>query len=274
MSAQTETVERSNAATPLSEDIVGLLRGQIQQRGPGPGGQTRVGLAGVESPQQRQGGMDAAAFGTGVGPLQREAGTAMQQFLTGQRQLAQDIGSEFGAGSTEGFAPVEVPPEQRNAMLETQQQQRERALSDLGEQFGMAGASLGTPQSVGQARMLSQLIPRQTQQFFDERMRRAGLQLDRRQQQTRERGLQLQGVGQQLQARDQLSNAIMGLQQMGQQNVQPFMQMASQGLFAPEVVTKEHPLVTAAGAVSGLMGGAGQAAKGIGAMQGGGAAVA
>lgn len=212
MSAQTETVERESQATPLAEDVLGLLRQQIEG--------ARMGTTGGpgQTPQQRQGALDANAFGMGVGPLQREAGTSMRQLLN----------------SLEGGG-IGVPQEQRAALEQVQTNQRERALADLGEQFGMAGSSLGTPQSVGQARLLSELVPRQTQQLFEEGRARQG----------------------------QLMQAIMGMQQLGQQNVEPFFQMARQGILPEEVVVKEHPLVSGLGAVSGLGKGAGSFLQGF-----------
>ena len=56
-----DKVERTSQATPLAEDFLKFLQGQLSE----------------------------GAFGIGVGPLQREAGTAIQQFVTSlQGQVA------------------------------------------------------------------------------------------------------------------------------------------------------------------------------------------
>ena len=49
-----DQVQPASQATPLAEDFLKILQGQLS----------------------------SGAFGTGVGPLQREAGTALRQFIT------------------------------------------------------------------------------------------------------------------------------------------------------------------------------------------------
>lgn len=198
MSSKPQTVQRENAATPLSQDIIQLLQGQIAE----------------------------GAFGTGVGPLQREAGTAIRQFVSS--------------------GGMDLPDELERSMTQRQTNQRNVALADLGEQFGAAGAQAGSSLALGSSDLLSRLVPRQTEQFFQERRR----------------------------FNDQRLRSIAQMAQMGQQNIAPFLSMAGQGLFAPEVFQQESPWVTAAGVLSGLAQGGGRLASGLGSMGGGGGAPA
>lgn len=190
MSAKPQVQQRTNAATPLGEDLVKMFRNQIQ------GGD----------------------FGTGLGPLQREAGTAIRQFVNS--------------------GGPQIPQEMERAMKQRQTNQRDVALADLGEQFGAAGAQAGSSLALGSSDMLSRLVPRQTEQFFQERRKRGNQQL--------------QAIGQ--------------MAQMGQQNIQPILQMASQGIMAPEVFQQESPFVTGLGALSGLAQGTGSVFSGLNTM--------
>lgn len=59
MGAETRSVERTSQATPLSSDVLSMLQGQLSQ----------------------------GAFGQGVGPMQRESGTAMRQWMQSRGML-------------------------------------------------------------------------------------------------------------------------------------------------------------------------------------------
>lgn len=180
MGPQSESVERSNVATPLSGDVIGLLRDQISQ----------------------------GNFGGPITPLQREAGTAARQFLNSGGGAA-----DRAVADLMGVADI----------------QRERGMADLGEQFGIAGSSLGTPASVGGARFLSEHGARTQQQASDLFMRGLGLDLS---------GIQM-------------------LNQIAQANLAPFMQMAGRGVVNPEVVATDSIF-------SQLLSGLGGAAQGAG----------
>lgn len=226
MGAQTQVTQRQNVATPLSRDVLGILRSQITGTSGAGGGPTLFG--GDVGEFARGGGgqvgpQGGGGFGTGVGPLQREAGTAMRQFVQGlQDRVA-------GGADFQG--------REFNALRDIQAQNREEAVADVAERFGRAGNVAGTATGFAQAQTLRDLIPRQEAQLAQ--IRRAEEQ--------------------------QLMNAIGQLQQIGQQNIEPFLALASQGILAPEVTQREHPLVTGLGAVAGLAQGAGKAASGFGA---------
>lgn len=235
MSAQTETVQRESQASPLAGDILKILRSQLRGGGAAPrtdeeilneadapefirGTDMATDLASqirAQTPQQRQGRLSAEALGTGVGPLQREAGTSARQFV-------------------ESGAPA-LPERLTSAIEERQETAREDALAELGEQFGQAGNLLGTPSQVGQAQLLSRLVPRQTEQLFTEQ-RKFGEQ--------------------QLRAIDMLSR-------IGGRNLEPFLALAGQGIVPEDVAVKQHPLMNVLGTVAGLARGGGSLMRGI-----------
>lgn len=177
----TETVQRENVATPLSGDLIDILRGQLQ------GGQ----------------------MGLGLGPLQQEAGTAARQFVNSGGGAANRAVSD---------------------LMDVQRLQRQQGLRDLGEQFGIAGSSLGTPQSVGQARFLSEAIPREQSMLSQ---------------------LFLQGQQNQLSGIDILN-------QIAQSNLAPFLSLAGRGIIDPDVVATESPFTQVSSALGGAAQGAGK----------------
>lgn len=97
-----DKVERTSQATPLAEDVLAELQGLLSQ----------------------------GAFGTGVGPLQRESGTAIRQFLASLQQRAGDI--------TGGTSDLLDAVSNRNAEFVNRQ------ATDLREVFGAAGSRFGT----------------------------------------------------------------------------------------------------------------------------------
>lgn len=255
MGTQTQTVERSNVATPFAQDVIGLLRQQITGSS-GAGGGPRVsatprapatsspgvgGLAGVLE-RGREAGRAAsrtlqsggapevstpgpAAFGgsagMGLGPLQREAGTAMRQFV---QSLQDRVGA---AGDFQG--------REFDALRTIQEQNRERATANAAEQLGRAGNVAGSAQGFAQAQTMRELIPQQERVLAETRRAEEA----------------------------QLLDAIGRLQTIGQQNIEPFLQLASAGIVNPEVTQREHPIVTGLGALSGAASGAGNLAGAI-----------
>jgi hypothetical protein len=107
-----EQVDVSNAATPLSEDILAQLQGFLSQ-----------------------------GLGTGVGPLQQGAGTAIQQFVTAL---------QGSGGRSEGLdrliTGLEAGSERRT----------NTAAANQREAFGIAGSRFGTPLATGEALLRSE----------------------------------------------------------------------------------------------------------------------
>jgi len=103
MGPQTRSVERRSQATPFAEDTLRVLQGEL----------------------------DRGAFGAGVGPLQRESGTAIRQFLSGLQQRQADIG---GRGSSRLLDALQA----RNT------ENVNRQALDLREAFGASGARFGS----------------------------------------------------------------------------------------------------------------------------------
>lgn len=93
-----------NMFTPLSEDILGILRKQIG------GGE----------------------FGAGLGPLQRQAGTAAQQLVSSLQD------------------PVNLQP-LFQPFIESSRRETELGAANLRESFGIAGGRFGSPLAQGEA---------------------------------------------------------------------------------------------------------------------------
>ena len=98
--------EVTSQATPLAQDILKLLQGQLSE----------------------------GAFGTGVGPLQREAGTASRQFV------------ESGGGQFD-LSPL------FKALEEGQGRRTEKAVGNLREGFGITGQRFGSALATGEAEL-------------------------------------------------------------------------------------------------------------------------
>ena len=106
-----EKVEQTSQATPLAEDFLKILQGQI----------------------------DEGSFGTGVGPLQRDAGSAIRQFVTSLQ------------GSVEG-GPSESLQRLLSGVDAGGLRRTEEGAGNLREQFGITGSRFGTPLALGEAR--------------------------------------------------------------------------------------------------------------------------
>lgn len=175
-------------ATPLSEDVLDVLRKQV--------------LGG--------------AFGEGLGPLQREAGTATRQFIK-SRQTMDDFGK------------LAQP------LIDISRRETDRSAADLRESFGIAGSRFGTPLAFGESRLRTD----------------AGQNLD----------ATLAELFQQEQGR--LLEAIGMLQSIGQQNIEPIMNMAQLGVLPEEMFAVDSPWMLAIEGIAALAEGAGTAASGF-----------
>lgn len=161
--------EQVSQATPLAENFLEILQGQLS----------------------------SGAFGTGVGPLQREAGTALRQFITS----LQGPGG-VSAGSARLIEGLEA----------TSQARTERSAADLREQGGITGARFGTSLASGEALLRSE----------------AGASLDQLIGGIQEQGRQFD-VGLLLQSIGQLFG-------QGQANLQPFQQFSALGILPEELI--------------------------------------
>lgn len=182
--------EVRSQATPLSEDILSLLRGQISK----------------------------GELGAGVGPLQREAGTAARQFVS-------------SGGGRFDLSPL------LGQLEEIQRRRVSESTGDLRESFGIAGTRFGTPLATGEGRLRRELETEFGAQTGELLRTEFGAQQQR------------------------LLQGIELLQNLGQENLEPFLMLAQLGI-NPEVFT-ENPFVTA---LAGLAGGA----QGVAAIRGGG----
>jgi hypothetical protein len=235
MGAQERRVQPETQATPLAQDILALLQGQLRGVGPGvgpgaaptqaqgrgallyatprggprfeaaPAGGFAGGFAGTPGPE----------FGLGLTPLQREAGTAARQFVSS------------------GGGAFDVSP--LLAQLEEIQRRRVgETVADIREGFGIAGSRFGTPVAVGQAQAASQLET----QF--------GAQIGEllRQEFANQQQRMLQGI------------AL--LQNIGTANIEPFLRFAGMGILPEQITYEQSPFVTALGALGGAATGAGE----------------
>jgi len=180
--------EVTSQATPLAEDFLKLLQGQLS----------------------------SGAFGTGVGPLQREAGTALRQFISSLQG--------GGAGGFEAPGGVSAGAGRLIEGLTAESQARtERGAADLREQGGITGTRFGSSLAQGEALFrseagaeLNQLIGgiQEGQRQFDVSTAEGARQFDL--------GTLLQGISQ-----------LFG---QGQANLQPFQQFSALGILPEEVI--------------------------------------
>ena len=163
-----EFEEQKSQATPLAEDYLALLQGQLS----------------------------SDAFGTGVGPLQQQAGTAISQFVK----------------SLQGQAPGELSSSAQQmirGLTDAFGQRTEQGAANLREQHGIAGQRFGSSLAQGEAAFRSQ----------------ADAELNQL----------IGGIGERAREFDsnQLLASIGQLFSQGQENVRPFGDMAALGI-APE----------------------------------------
>jgi hypothetical protein len=141
-----------------------------------------------------QGQLSSSAFGTGVGPLQQEAGTALRQFIT----------SLQGQGGVSEGAQRLI-----SGLTQESQQRTKQGAADIREQHGIFGQRFGSTLGQGEAAFRSQ----------------AGAELDQL-----IGGIQM---GERQFDSNQLLASIGQLFGQGQANIQPFGDMAALGI-APE----------------------------------------
>lgn len=110
MRSGVESVEKRTPATPVAEDVLDILSKQIT----------------------------GGTFGEGFGPLQRESGTAIRQFVQG------------GGLDPERFASIAAP------LVEQSERATERSAANLREGFGARGARFGTSAAQGEALLRSE----------------------------------------------------------------------------------------------------------------------
>lgn len=247
MGADISTVQPRSQATPLAQDVLGILRGQLLPEGfvmPGPTTETRrVGLPGgrggaalaragldpfphiieqtFEVPPDLSGiPLSFERAGRGLGPLQRRAGTELEQFISsgGGRFDLSKLASDLEA---------------------IHQRRTEEGVADLREGFGIAGTRAGTSQAVGEARFRGQAeqdfaatIGELFRRSFEERQNR-------------------------------LLAAINLLQNMGAQNLAPFFQLASLGILPEQTIVQQNPFATGLQALAGGATGAGNLLQGL-----------
>jgi len=104
-----------------------------------------------------QGNLSSEAFGTGVGPLQRESGTALRQFISALQGGRSGPGF-VGSGERPGFAGVgETPTVDRGGLdrliaglEESSGLRTERSAADLREQGGITGTRFGSSLAQGE----------------------------------------------------------------------------------------------------------------------------
>lgn len=117
MGSSIQTVENRNLASPLSEDYIKVLQGQI----------------------------DEGAFGTGVGPMQRSAGKSAQQYVRG---LEERVGAGVNTESkVQDYSSRLIDAERTLANRQT-----DREAANLREAFGAAGTRYGTTLLQGEGR--------------------------------------------------------------------------------------------------------------------------
>lgn len=182
--------EVGSQATPLAEDFLKILQGEL-----------------------------STSFGTGVGPSQRESGTALRQFI---QTLQGDVtgGGTAGIGDTTGsqrlIKGLEVGSQARTA----------RSVGDLREQSGILNQRFGSSLAQGEA-----LLRSEADASLDQLI--GGIQEGQRQfdvgaEQTDE---QIRQGSQQL-----LLQSIQGLFGQGQASLDFFRQLTSLGIFPEELI--------------------------------------
>lgn len=189
MGDDTKAVERRSQATPLAEDYLAILQGQLAQ----------------------------GQLGMGVGPLQREAGTAARQYLSSLQQRARPNTSALLQDET---------PRLINAVQARNASGVNRAAQQQREAYGAAGARFGS--EIGQA---EGLLRSENQLGLDQIIAELLVGQSAREQQAREFDV---GAGFALD--DRTLAAISNLYNQGQGNLQPFQQAAQLGILPEEII--------------------------------------
>lgn len=160
-----------------------------------------------------QGELAGGAFGTGIGPLQRESGTAIRQFVSARDNILS------GGGPSPDFQALV------DSLATVNRREMNTAAGDLRESFGAQGARFGTASANAEATMR-----RENAQDFNAQIGTLG-----------ESARQFDTQA--------LLSAIGMMSQMGTQSMAPFLSLAQQGILPDEVVASPNPwlqLATAA----------------------------
>ena len=169
--AKTETVQRGSQASPFAEDLLAMLQGHLT----------------------------SDAFGKGVGPLQRQAGDALQRFIDAKTNRPEGILSEL--------APLFT------AATDQANQVAKRGIADTRDRASLAGNSrLGSGAVNLESRLLEDIS--------------VGL------------GSNLAQIAQSARAADEQSilSAIGALQGFGDSNLAPLFQLAAMGILPEEII--------------------------------------
>lgn len=194
MGTKIKSVERGSQATPLAEDIIKMLQGELSE----------------------------GAFGTGVGPLQRGAGTSIQQFMA---ELDKRAPVDTAEGARTDLTQLISDLENISA------RNVGRQAGDLRESMGIAGSRYGTTLAKGEGMM------------------RGGAAMDlsaligniMREENARVQQARQFDVGAQLGMDQLLLGAIGQMFGMGTQAQQPFMQMGEMGVEPEEITATPNP---------------------------------
>lgn len=216
--SEAETRQPRSQATPLAEDVLGILRKQVT----------------------------GGTFGTGFGPLQQQAGTAIQQFVNS------GAGGRFESGTLPQVRDINLTPVDIASQVGTlegiQQRSSQRALADVRETVGAQGGGrfgTGVTRAVGDtARDLELGFTAQLDQLLRDQQ---GLQLGAQQagvqrdlavgnQQLSQDQLNMQGFEQEL---ARILNALVTMQGFGVQNMAPIFGIASQGILPEETIIQD-----------------------------------
>ncbi len=247
MGGSVREVQPRSQATGLSGDILNLLQGQLFGLTPEQQAELQridQAILSTQSAAER-GGLIGQQGQEALAQLQerRQAiiaeGTGGEQFGRGVGPLQQEAGEllqqfiEGGAGQfdlSELFTQLE----------EIQTRRTDEQAADLREGFGAAGSRFGTPLAVGESR-----LRRDLETNFAATLGELSRQEFTNQQQ-------------------RLLTAIAGLQSFGQQNVEPFFNFASQGIFPSQFAIEQNPFISLLQGLGGAAGGAGGFAAGFG----------
>jgi len=172
MGPRVQREEQRSQATPLGNDFLKILQGQIAE----------------------------GSFGQGAGPLQRHAGTALEQYLN---SIQERVSSGQDSNQTSQLI---------SSLTKGSETRTNRQAADLREGFGAAGNRFGSAGALGEARLRGDVASNLDQTIGGIRTNQA--QFDA----------------------GQLLNTINLLQNLGQGNVDLFSRFAQMGILPEELI--------------------------------------
>lgn len=213
MGPNIKSVDKSNAATPVSGDILKILQGQL----------------------------DEGAFGTGVGPLQRQAGTGIQQYV-------KSLQTRAGQGVNTESKVMDNTSKLIEAVTNRSRMNENKSAGDLREAFGAAGTRYGTSLARGEGTLRAESGANLDQMI-------ASILTDQgaRQQSAREFDVnanEAAGVNH----NNQLMSALNAMFGQGEANTNPFFSFADKGILDPEVIASPSTGSQLLGAFSSIFG--------------------